>query len=51
MIEKIETRFAWYEELCVPTLAKLEVQGLVRHVNGNQPIEKVLEELVKIVEG
>ncbi|AHB40880.1 Adenylate kinase [candidate division SR1 bacterium RAAC1_SR1_1] len=51
MIEKIETRFAWYEELCIPTLAKLEAQGLVRHINGDQPIEKVFEELIKIIGG
>lgn len=49
MIEKIETRFAWYEELVVPTLAKLEAQGFVRHINGNQTIEKVFEELIKII--
>lgn len=48
-IEKIETRFAWYEELVIPTLAKLEQQWLVLHIDGEQPIEKILEELVKII--
>lgn len=51
MIEKIETRFAWYEELVIPTIAKLEQLGFVRHIDGEQPIEKVLEELIKIMEG
>ena len=49
-ISKIETRFAWYEDLCIPTLKKLEEQGLVVHVDATQSPEKVFEEVLNIIQ-
>jgi adenylate kinase len=44
--EAAEERLRLYEEKTQPLLARFEARGIVRRINGNQPIEAVTNEIV-----
>ncbi len=47
--EAAEERLRLYEEKTAPLLARYEERGIVRRVNGNQPIEAVTNEIISVL--
>lgn len=46
----IDERLMWFEESVVPVIAHYETLGRLVRINGEQPIEKVFEDIVKNLE-
>lgn len=47
--ESIMKRLWRYKELCDPMVKMLEARGCVKHVNGDQDIEKVFQDILSIL--